>query len=88
MPEVPPKQREEVLAIMRDGNYYTLPDLSRLLNQKYLTTSISARLRELRLERFGGWTVEKILVGTGSRTYAYRLVPKREPQQLPLEMQA
>lgn len=81
-------QRQIVLAVMKDGRWRTLMELDRELMRHgriYLSTSISARLRELRNPKFGGWTVERRRrEGATDRTQEYRIRPA-EPQRLLFE---
>jgi hypothetical protein len=51
------------------GEWRTLAQLSAALG--YPEASVSARLRDLRRERFGGFTVERMRVGTA--TFRYRV---------------
>jgi len=82
-------QRLAVLEVMADGRYRTLFELDAELRRRgylYLTTSISARLRDLRKPRFGGWTVERYSEG---RTSWYRIVrPPRPAKQAELFQEA
>ena len=49
------RQRMEVLRIMADQQWRTLPQLSSALGNRYMTTSLSARLRDFRKEQFGSY---------------------------------
>lgn len=55
-------QHERVFDFMSDGNEHTLPELRQKCFEVYGTTdmetAISARIRDFRKERFGGYTVE------------------------------
>ena len=73
-------QRMEVLRIMGDGQWRTLMQLSSALGQRYLTTSLSARLRDFRKQRYGGYRVERRLVLGSDRLYEYRVLPPRSNQ--------
>ena len=78
------RQRQIVLAIMQDGKYRTLFELERELRNRgrtYLSTSISARLRELRNPKFGGWIVDRRKrEGATGRTQEYA-IRRAQPQQ-------
>jgi hypothetical protein len=79
------KQRTAVLAVMGDGKFWTLFELDQELRNRgrtYLTTSISARLRELRNPKFGGWIVERRLRHPAVlRTFEYSVKPHVAEQQ-------
>lgn len=79
-------QRQAVLALMSDGKFRTLFELERELRKRgrtYLSTSISARLRELRNPKFGGWIVERRRrEGATDRTQEYRVVAPEPQRQL------
>jgi hypothetical protein len=62
-------QHERVLALMQDGEWRTLRQIA--VVTKDPEASISAQLRHLRKERFGGYTVDKRYVGNG--LYEYRV---------------
>lgn len=74
-------QRGHVMAVMLDGRFRTLAELDTELRHRghfYLTTGISARLRELRNPVYGGWTVERrTKPGSTDRTQEYRVVAPR-----------
>ena len=63
------RQLRHVRSIMLDGRWHTLPELARGTN--WLTTSMSARVRDLRKERFGGWVVHRRYIADG--LWEYRL---------------
>ena len=67
------KQLERVRRYMRDGRYHTLRQISEALD--YPEASVSARLRDLRKEKWGAWVVERKRNTGGRGTYLYRLVP-------------
>ena len=71
-------QLERVYALMRDGRYRTLSGIAEATGDP--PASISAQLRHLRKDRFGGHAVEKRYLGNG--LFEYRLVVN--PQQLAL----
>lgn len=62
-------QLEQVKEIMLDGQWRTLSDLQSLTGHS--TASLSARLRDLRKEKFGGYSVERERLHGG--THAYRV---------------
>ena len=68
-------QRMEVLRIMCDGAWRTLPQLSSALGNRYMITSLSARLRDFRKKQYGNYRVEKRLMGYSDRFYEYRVLP-------------
>lgn len=77
-------QRKEVFSVMKDGHWRTLMQLDYLLGHKFLTTSISARLRDFRKTQYGGYQVERRAMGDSTRTFEYRLLPpapRIEPHQ-------
>jgi len=59
-----------VYFIMSMGHWRTLPELEALTGDPQ--ASISAQLRHLRKDRFGGHTVEREYIGDG--LYRYRLI--------------
>lgn len=61
-----------VMAVMADGRWHTLHDLAERAEGS--EASVSARLRDLRKPRFGGWEVERMRVDGG--LFAYRLGSK------------
>jgi hypothetical protein len=79
------KQRMNVMSVMLDGKFRTLFELDRELRNRgyvYLTTSISARLRELRNPAFGGWIVERRRrEGASERVFEYSLQPAKFTQK-------
>ncbi len=60
--------------LMADGHWRTLAQISAGANGS--EASCSARLRDLRKERFGAHTVERRYVGDG--LHMYRLIPNRD----------
>lgn len=68
-------QRAQILALMSDGNWHTLPGLVKELRRNcgrlYAETSVSARLRELRDK---GFEVQRERTRPGSGLYQYRAV--------------
>lgn len=79
----PAKDRDrlsgQILAIfdaISDGSWKTLGEIEEIT--KYGQASISAQLRHLRKERFGGHTIEKRRRGSEiSGLWEYRLLPNR-----------
>jgi len=59
---------------MEDGNWRTLREIANITGDP--EASISAQLRHLRKERFGGHEVEREYVSNG--LYKYRLLKSRE----------
>lgn len=68
------KQLYSVLEVMKDGQWRTLPELSKATNSP--EASVSARLRDLRKPRFGGHSVEREYVKKG--LFKYRLILNEE----------
>jgi hypothetical protein len=67
-------QHERVFDLMVDGQWRTLNQIASIIFDP--PASISAQLRHLRKERFGGHTVEKRYLGHG--LFEYRLVVKQQ----------
>lgn len=66
-------QLERVKALMIDGHWRTLGEISQITNGS--EASISARLRDLRKERFGSYTIERRRRGDPSDgLFEYRLI--------------
>lgn len=64
-------QMRAVMGRMADGRWHTLPELEAELGCS--SASISARIRDLRKERYGRQTIERrIRKGEASRTHEYR----------------
>lgn len=61
-----------VRGVMGDGQWRTLARLAELVGAP--EASVSARLRDLRKPRFGGFQVQRQRVTPGSGLYVYRLV--------------
>lgn len=80
------QQRGNVMTIMLDGRWRTLFELESDLKSRgytYLTTSISARLRELRNPDYGEWIVERrTRPGSSDRVQEYRVLPPK-PAAMP-----
>jgi hypothetical protein len=64
-----------VLSVMSDGNWRTLADIASETNAP--EASVSARLRDLRKPRFGGYTVNREFLRRGLFRYQL-LAPKTE----------
>jgi hypothetical protein len=73
-------QMLRVFNVMRDGEWRTLADIATATGDPQ--ASVSARLRDLRKERFGGATVERKYRGRG--LFAYRLAALADGAQLRL----
>lgn len=67
-------QLGRVRAAMLDHAWHTLPGLSNTTGDP--EASISARLRDLRKEKFGGYTVERRYLDGG--LWEYRLLPRAD----------
>lgn len=65
-------QLMRVRMLMEDGVWRTIPQINAVVTGS--AQAISARLRDLRKEKYGGRTVERRYVARG--LYEYRLVPK------------
>lgn len=65
-------QLAAVYAATADHRWHTLAHLARVADAS--EASVSARLRDLRKERFGAWTIERKRVDGG--LYVYRRCPK------------
>lgn len=63
-----------VYTIMKDGDWYTLKNL-RLMIGKGTEAAVSARIRDLRKRKFGGFTVDR--KRTDSGLFFYRLIVDR-----------
>ena len=62
---------DAVRDLMADGQYRTLHSIAEAVGGS--EASVSARLRDLRKERFGGHMVERQYIGDG--LWAYRVAP-------------
>lgn len=68
------KQHEAIRALMLDGRWRTLAEISSVTGQP--AASVSAQLRHLRKARFGGYVVQREPRGERGRgLYAYRVLP-------------
>ena len=70
-------QLQAVQAVMADGRWRTLRCIARRVNAP--EASVSARLRDLRKERFGSWDVERRRVTRGQGLYEYRVKARPSP---------
>lgn len=68
------RQYRRVFDLMKGGFWWTLRDLEETTG--YSSASISARIRDMRKERFGGHTVERRYVDHGE--WEYRLLVAEE----------
>lgn len=64
------RQLQDVLYLMRDGKWRTLPEISTFLG--FPEASVSARLRDFRKSKYGSNLVERERVSGG--LFRYRLV--------------
>ena len=70
-------QMRRIFDIMKDGEWLTLAEIAYIASDP--EASVSAQLRHLRKERFGGNTVEKRRRGDHSAgLFEYRLIVNRE----------
>lgn len=67
-------QLERVLALCKDGQWRTLGLIAAAV--KGSEASVSARLRDLRKWRHGGYIVERKRLRSMGGLYAYRVLPK------------
>ena len=70
-----PRQRHLVLGAMLDGEWWTIPQLEEYARRggvRATPQGLSARIRDLRKERWGGHTVERECIGSG--VFRYRLI--------------
>jgi hypothetical protein len=67
-------QYKRVFDHMKGGGWWTLARIGEITGDT--TASVSARLRDMRKERFGGHTVERCYTGDG--VWIYRLVVNRK----------
>lgn len=74
------KQREVVLDLMRDGKWRTLAEIAAATGAP--EASASARLRDLRKERYGSYTVDRSYVSHGLWRYRLYSPPKGQLELL------
>jgi hypothetical protein len=65
-------QLAAVRAAMSDGEWHTLADLEKLTGAPQ--ASVSARLRDLRKQKFGGHQIDRQRVEDGNGLHEYRMV--------------
>jgi len=65
------KQLETVKKTMLDGQWHTLQELSEIARAS--VAAVSARVRDLRKAKFGGYNVERLYVRKG--LWMYRIAP-------------
>ena len=63
------QQARDVYAVVQDGQWHTLMGIAKITGHP--EASVSARLRDLRKPRFGGFTVERRYIADG--LYQYRV---------------
>ncbi len=63
-------QAQRVYAVIKDGAWYTLAQIASLTGDP--EASVSARLRDLRKDRFGGMNIQRSRP-KGTRLWEYRL---------------
>ena len=72
-------QLARVFSVMKDGHYRTLRHISILA--KGPESSIGARIRDLRKEKFGGFQVDRKRDTVQQGLFLYKLVIETEPQR-------
>ena len=70
-------QLERVFEIMKDGRWRSLGGITKLIGSGS-EASVSARLRDLRKEKYGAHSVERVNIEQG--LFMYRLVINQEPR--------
>lgn len=73
------KQLGTVRTLMADQQWRTLPEISRMT--RYPEASISARLRDLRKDKFGSYRVERRRAEGPRVVWMYRVLPPIFDQQ-------
>ena len=68
-------QMMRVFKVMESGQWLTLAEISTQADAP--ESSVSARLRDLRKDTFGGHTVERERLGGGGGTHKYKLIVNR-----------
>ena len=71
------KQQRAVTEVMLDGKWRTLKHIAMTIGAP--ESSVSARLRDLRKPRYGGYIVERRYISNG--LFEYRVLPPPEPTQ-------
>ena len=69
-------QLQRVYSVLSDGQWYSLRELSILANGP--ESSIGARLRDLRKDKFGGYTVDRKRLSGGLFEYRLAIDPQQE----------
>lgn len=69
-------ERKRVWYFIKDGNWWTLYEIQRHIHHSfgvlYSDSSLSARVRDFRKPKFGGYTIERRKI-PNRRSYEYRL---------------
>ena len=68
-----------VFNVLKDGYWVSLEDIARMANAP--GDSVSARLRDLRKEKFGGYTVHRKNKGGGLWLYRLEMPGPQVPEQ-------
>lgn len=79
-PDAPARLTGQMLRVVecvRDGSWWTLPELARAAQGS--EAAVSARLRDLRKQRWGSHTVERDYLGDG--VWRYRVIWNTEHRQ-------
>lgn len=76
------RQAQAVYALMKDGEWRTLLGIAALLDEP--EASVSARLRDLRKEKFGSHIVERRYIADG--VWQYRVLPPKTKEEYQLEL--
>lgn len=66
-----PNQIERIFHLMKDGTFRSLDEIHRITGDS--TASISAQLRNLKKERFGRHTLNKVYCGEGLWKYQIKV---------------
>jgi hypothetical protein len=69
-------QTKRVWTVMQSGSWFSLREIAERTGDP--EASVSARLRDLRKEKFGGHTVERIRAQDRSGLFFYRVVEPRQ----------
>lgn len=77
-------QLERVRRLMVDGQWRSLRQIAAVVGGT--EAAVSARLRDLRKERFGSWEVERRALGSRDRgLFSYRVLPPKEKKEKPVK---
>jgi biotin operon repressor len=71
------KQLDAVKTVMLDGQWHTLAELAETAHAS--DAAVSARVRDLRKAKFGGYTVDRLYIRRG--IWAYRIACSTVPLQ-------